>query len=109
MPQAWLDTQRGQGPHASDAEDHFLLEACLHVSAVEPRRQFAIPRSVLFNIRVQQKQPNAAKNDAPHSNPDVSLAQLHCNDARLTIRPHGTLNGCVNPIQALVELRLPTV
>src|ERR1700732_1402810 len=92
MPQAWLDTQRGQVPHASDAKDHFLLEACLHISAVESRRQFAIPRSVLFNIRVQEKQPNAATNDAP-----------------LTIRLHGTLNRCVNPIQALVELRLPTV
>src|SRR6476659_5156185 len=109
MPQPWLDTQRAQGPHASDAEDHFLLQTSFQVSAVKPRRQFAIPRSVLLNIRIQQKQPNAAKNNAPHSNPDVPLAHLHCYDARLAIRSHGTLNRCVNPIQALVNLRLPTV
>src|SRR4051812_31128657 len=51
MPQARLDTQRAQGSHPTDAKDHFLLQTSFQISAVKPRRQFAIPRSVLFNIR----------------------------------------------------------
>jgi hypothetical protein len=44
---------------AADAEDDLLLDARLPVAAVEARRQVAIPRRVLLEVRVEQEQLHA--------------------------------------------------
>ena len=49
-----LGAQRLEHAHAADAEDDLLLHARLAIAAVEARRQLAIPRRVLLEVRVEQ-------------------------------------------------------
>src|SRR5439155_3016360 len=46
MKDGGIRSERLERPHATDAEDDLLLNARLAIAAVQPRREFAIPRSV---------------------------------------------------------------
>ena len=83
---AGSDAERLQRADAADAEDDFLLDARFAVAAVEPRRQLAIPRRVLFEIGVEQIQLDAAEAHAPHGDEHRSIAERHGGDARLAVR-----------------------
>src|SRR5437660_8075698 len=62
----WIRAERLQHADAADAQNDFLLDARFAVAAVEPRRQLAVPRRVLLQIRVEQVQLDATDPDAPH-------------------------------------------
>ena len=76
-----IGAERLERADAADAEDDFLLDAGLAIAAVEPRREFAIPRRVLGEIGVQEVQLHAAGAHAPHLHQHRAFADRHCRDA----------------------------
>ncbi len=104
---AGADAECLQRAHAADAEDDFLLDARFAIAAVQPRRQLAIPRRVLFEIRVEQIQPHAAETDTPDRHEHGAFAERHRGDARLAIGQQRPLDGRIGPIEALVAFFLP--
>ena len=73
--------ERLQRANAADAEDDFLLDSRFAIAAVEPRRQLAVPRRVLFEIGVEQVQLHAADAHAPdgdqHRSSPSGTAVMH--------------------------------
>jgi hypothetical protein len=84
---------------AADAEDDLLLDARLAIAAVQPRRQLAIPRRVLLEVRVEQVQLHAAEPHAPDRDEHAAAAERHRDDARLAL---GVIAGSIG---ASVQLR----
>ncbi len=107
VPGRWLNAHRLERAHAADAEDDLLLDARLAIAAVEARRQLAIPGRVLFEIGVEEKQPDAAEQHLPHRHEHRAIAERHGDDARTAVGADGRLDRRVGPVQAHVDFLLP--
>ena len=79
------------------------------VAAVQPRRQLAIPRRVLFEIGVEQVELDAADADAPDGDEHRAVAERHRGDAGLPSGVMRRLDRRFLPVQLLVDLLLPAV
>ena len=85
MPHRRRVTERPQREDAAKTQHNFLLQSGLAASAVQPRRQLAIPRCVLLEIRVEQ----------------------HENDARLAVDRLSSLDRGRFPVDVFVVFLLP--
>src|SRR5688572_29528407 len=54
MKDQGIRPERLQRPDAPDAEDDLLLNARFTIAAVEPRREFAVPGYVFFEVGIEQ-------------------------------------------------------
>ena len=88
-------------------EDDFLLDARFAIAAVEPRRELAIPRRVLLEIRVEQVQLHPAETDAPDRHEHGAVAERHRGDARLAVGRDRRLDRRIRPVEPLVAFLLP--
>ena len=94
--------------YAADAENDFLLDSRLAIAAVEARqRALAIPGRVLFEIRVEEEELDAAKEHLPHGCEDGAVAEWHGDDARPAISADCLLDGRVGPVEPHVRFLLP--
>ncbi len=107
MPGGWLDAHRLERSHAADAEDDLLLDSRLAIAAVEARRELAIPGRVLFEIRIEEKELDAAEEHLPHGREDGTVAERHGDDAGAAIGANGLLDGRVGPVEPHVRFLLP--
>ena len=107
VPGRWLNPHRFEGANAANAEDDLLLNARLAIAAVEARRQFAVPRRVLLEIGVEEKQPHAAEQNLPHRHEHRAIPERHGDDARTAVGADGRFNRRVGPVHANVDFLLP--
>src|SRR5262245_9277356 len=70
----WSDLQRIQHAKPADAEEYFLSDACLLVSAIEPQCDFTLLWRILGQIRVHQIQRNATHLGLPYTDDDAHVA-----------------------------------
>ena len=109
MPDGRRQPERAQGEHAAEPEDDLLLQPRVLAAAIEPRRELAIPRLVLFAIGVEQEQPDAADADFPHLDDDVSCRERDDHHARLPVERSRGPDRRVRPVDALVDFLLPAI
>ncbi len=109
VPHGGFDAKRPQHAYAADAEDDLLLDACFAVAAVKPGGQLAIPRRVLLEIGVEQKQADPADAQPPNRREHGAIAERHRNHRRLTGPRDRRRNWRVGPVETLVMLLLPAV
>ncbi len=107
VPRRRVRAHRFQRTYAADAEDDLLLDARFAVAAVEPRRQLAIPRRVLFEIGVEQIQLHAPEPYPPHRDEHSAVAERHGDDARVAVGRGRALDRRIRPVEALVDFLLP--
>ena len=82
-----LASQRAQRPHATDAEQNFLLEAVFVVATVKLVGDGLVFAAVRIDFRVEQIQRNASDLDFPDLRPDFAPRVVHGNQQRLAVRP----------------------
>src|SRR4029077_16100423 len=85
MEDAGIRSERLERTHAADAENDLLLDARLAIAAVEARRELAIPRRVLLEIRVEEIELHTPHPHAPHRDEHRAIAERHRGDARLAV------------------------
>ncbi len=107
MPHRRIDAERPQGADAADAEDDFLLDARFAVAAVEARREFAVPRRVLFEVGVEEIDLRVTELDVPHRDEHGARAERDGDDARLAVGHQGRFDRRVLPVQLAVAFFLP--
>jgi hypothetical protein len=73
--------------------------ARLAIAAVQPGRQLAIPRRVLFEIGVEQEQAHAPEADAPDRREHGAVAERHGRDAGLAVGRQRRLDRRLGPVQ----------
>ncbi len=77
VPDRRRDAERGEGAHAADAEDDFLLDARGAVAAIETVRDGAVGGAVLWQRRVEQVKPHMADARLPHLEHDIAPGHGH--------------------------------
>ena len=92
------DADRLERAHAADAENDLLLDARFPVAAVEPRRQLAVPRGVLFEIRVEQ---NSFTRPSRTRHTDTSTVRLPSGTATTHGVPSGVTAGSIGALAQL--------
>jgi len=91
-----------------EAEDDLLLHPGFMVAAVQPGRQFTVPRRVLLEVRVEQVQlhvPDVYHEDRREDGP---VAQGDRHHAGRAVLPQSRLDGRVRPVDLFVDLLLPS-
>ena len=106
---AGRDAQRGERPHAADAEQQLLADADALVAAVEPRRQLAILGLVAVDVRVEQQQRVAADRELPDARGDRAGARVDRHDDRRRRSSSAGRIGSSAAVDVDVVLVLPAV
>ena len=89
---AGRDAHGLQRAEAADAQQQFLADADAPVAAVQTRGQFAVFRSIAFDVRVEQQQIAAAHLHAPDLGADGAAAGLDLDGDRLAVGADGRLH-----------------
>ncbi len=109
VPHRGRNAHGPQRAHAADAENDLLLDARFAIAAVEPRRQFTVPRRVFREVGVEQEQPHASEPHAPHRGEHGAIAERYRGDAGTSVRGDRRLDRRVRPADFFVTLFLPAV
>src|ERR1041384_3493930 len=107
MPDRRRDAERAQRTHTADAENDFLLDACLTATALQARGQLAIPRRILGEVGVEQEQADAATPHPRDGGQHGALTERNSGDAWTAIGGDRGFNRRVGPADLLVAFFLP--
>ena len=80
-----VDSKGPEHAHTTDTEHNLLSNPVLFVSAIEPRRQFAIAVLVFFDIGVHKIKRHGAKIYPPHDDKDVQASDLQLDEEPVVI------------------------
>ena len=72
MPDGWFIAERSQSTHAGNAQNVFLADTHLVISAVEPGAEFPILMGILLYVSVHQVENYPAHIDLPNLGVDGS-------------------------------------
>src|SRR5215471_12490162 len=80
MKDVWLDSERGERFHTSDAKHDFLAHTHLEIAAVEFCRDAPVLRAVLRDVGVEQIDVHASDAQFPHLSENFSIQNRHRNE-----------------------------
>jgi hypothetical protein len=102
VPHGGRRAHRLERTDTANAENDFLLDACLAVAPVEAGGQLAVPRRVFREIRIEQEQLHAAEPDPPHRHQHAAVSKRNGDNAGLPVRGHRGLHRRLRPGELLV-------
>src|ERR1700736_441354 len=82
---AGSNAQGAEGSEPANAEQQLLANANASIASVEPRGEFAILRSVAFDIRIKKEKVTAADLYAPHAGTNAAATGLNMHGERQAI------------------------
>ena len=108
VPHRWRQPERTEHPYTADSQQDFLAQADLLIPAVQATAEFAVTRSIVGHVRVEEVESHPSHSDLADHSDDGPAGHFNSHQAGAAGRCRGDVDRGLDLVEGFVFSLLPS-